>query len=51
VASDSTLREILAKRPGTVGELIEVRGIGPSFCEKHGESLMEELSSLAPSNG
>jgi ATP-dependent DNA helicase RecQ len=46
VASDSTLREILAKRPGTVGELIEVRGIGPSFCEKHGESLMEELGRL-----
>jgi ATP-dependent DNA helicase RecQ len=47
VATDATLREVLAKRPGSVGELIEVRGIGPSFCEKHGESLMEELAGLS----
>ena len=47
VATDATLRELLARRPGSVGELIEVRGIGPSFCEKHGESLMEELGRLA----
>jgi hypothetical protein len=33
-----------------VGELIEVRGIGPSFCEKHGESLMDELSRLGSSS-
>ena len=47
VASDATLRELLAKRPGSVGELIDVRGIGRAFCEKHGESLMEELQRLA----
>jgi ATP-dependent DNA helicase RecQ len=47
VASDATLREVLARRPGSVGELIEVRGIGPAFCEKHGESLMDELSRIA----
>jgi ATP-dependent DNA helicase RecQ len=46
VASDATLREVLARRPASVGELIEVRGIGPSFCEKHGESLMDELDRL-----
>ena len=46
VATDATLREVLAKRPGSVGELIEVRGIGPAFCEKHGESLMDELGRL-----
>jgi ATP-dependent DNA helicase RecQ len=46
VASDATLREVLARRPGSVGELIEVRGIGPAFCEKHGESLMDELTRL-----
>jgi ATP-dependent DNA helicase RecQ len=47
VASDATLREVLARRPSSVGELIEVRGIGPAFCEKHGESLLAELGSLA----
>jgi ATP-dependent DNA helicase RecQ len=46
VATDATLREVLARRPGSVGELIAVRGIGPAFCEKHGESLMEELARL-----
>jgi ATP-dependent DNA helicase RecQ len=44
VASDATLRELLHRRPSSRGELIEVRGIGPSFCEKHGESLLQELA-------
>jgi hypothetical protein len=25
-------------------ELIEIRGIGPAFCEKHGESLLAALA-------
>jgi len=49
VASDATLREVLARRPASVGQLIEVRGIGPAFCEKHGESLMAELLRLEDS--
>ncbi|MCW3033774.1 MAG: ATP-dependent helicase, RecQ family, partial [Solirubrobacterales bacterium] len=40
VATDASLRELLHRRPRTVGELIEVRGIGKSFCEKHGESVL-----------
>jgi ATP-dependent DNA helicase RecQ len=47
VASDATLRELIHRRPSDLSELIEVRGIGPSFCEKHGESLLEELSRLS----
>ena len=47
VATDATLRELLRRRPRTVGELIEVRGVGPAFCEKHGESLLGVLGSLA----
>jgi RecQ family ATP-dependent DNA helicase len=43
VASDATLRELLHRRPATLGELIEVKGIGPAFCEKHGESLLGAL--------
>jgi hypothetical protein len=29
-----------------VGELIEIRGIGPAFCEKHGDSLLAALAEL-----
>ena len=29
-----------APTPARRGELIEIRGIGPAFCEKHGESLL-----------
>ena len=46
VASDATLRELLARRPGSLEELLEVRGIGPSFCEKHGGSILETLGAL-----
>jgi RecQ family ATP-dependent DNA helicase len=47
VATDASLRELLHRRPKTVGELIEVRGIGKSFCEKHGESVLVQLASIA----
>ena len=26
--------------------LIEIRGIGPAFCQKHGESLLAALDAL-----
>ena len=51
VASDATLREVLALRPGSLGQLTEVRGIGPAFCAKHGESLMAELERLGAGSG
>jgi hypothetical protein len=28
--------------------LIEIRGVGPAFCEKHGESLLGAIRELAP---
>jgi ATP-dependent DNA helicase RecQ len=46
VASDATLRELLHRRPANLRELIDVRGIGPGFCERHGESLLEELARI-----
>jgi ATP-dependent DNA helicase RecQ len=46
VASDAALRALLRGRPRGVGELLEVRGIGPAFCEKHGESLLAALATL-----
>ena len=47
VAANTVLEEILRRRPRSLEELIEIRGIGPAFCEKHGESLLAELASLA----
>ncbi len=51
VASDATLRELLHRRPSNLRELIDVRGIGPSFCERHGESLLEELARIEAGAG
>jgi len=49
VATDAVLEDVLRERPETNAELIELRGIGPAFCEKHGESLLELLGALAES--
>jgi ATP-dependent DNA helicase RecQ len=46
VAPNTVLEEILRRRPSSLEALIEIRGIGPSFCEKHGESLLAELATL-----
>jgi ATP-dependent DNA helicase RecQ len=46
VATDAALRALLRGRPRSVDGLLEVRGIGPSFCDKHGESLLEALAGL-----
>jgi len=47
VAANAVLEEVLRRRPRSVDELIEIRGIGPAFCEKHGEPLLEALGKLA----
>jgi ATP-dependent DNA helicase RecQ len=46
VASDATLRALLRQRPRDVGALLDVKGIGPAFCDKHGEALLEVLAGL-----
>jgi ATP-dependent DNA helicase RecQ len=46
VAADTVLEEILRRRPANTAEMIEIKGIGPAFCEKHGESLLAELVAL-----
>ena len=46
VAPNRVLEEILRQRPGSIEEMIEIHGIGPAFCEKHGESLLEALAAL-----
>ncbi len=46
VAANTTLEGILRARPASVKELIEIKGIGPAFCEHHGESLLQALAEL-----
>jgi RecQ family ATP-dependent DNA helicase len=43
VAANAVLEEVLRLRPATLAELIEVRGVGPAFCEKHGDSLLSAI--------
>jgi ATP-dependent DNA helicase RecQ len=46
VAANAVLEDVLRGRPRSMEELIEIRGIGPAFCEKHGESLLAALEEL-----
>jgi ATP-dependent DNA helicase RecQ len=46
VAANTTLEGILRARPTTLEQLIEVKGVGPAFCERHGESLLGVLAEL-----
>jgi RecQ family ATP-dependent DNA helicase len=46
VATDATLEEVLRRRPSSTKDLIEIRGIGPAFCEKHGPSLLQTVAEL-----
>jgi ATP-dependent DNA helicase RecQ len=46
VAANTALEGVLRARPASLQELIEVKGIGPVFCERHGESLLEVLTEL-----
>jgi ATP-dependent DNA helicase RecQ len=51
VASNAVLEGILRGRPKSLDQLIGVRGIGPAFCDKHGESLLAEMQTLAKPTG
>jgi ATP-dependent DNA helicase RecQ len=46
VAANAVLEDVLRACPQSVEALLEIRGIGPAFCEKHGESLLQELAAL-----
>jgi superfamily II DNA helicase RecQ len=46
VAANTVLEEILRRRPTNADALLEIHGIGPAFCAKHGDSLLEELGEL-----
>jgi superfamily II DNA helicase RecQ len=40
VAHNSTLESIASLRPGSLGELATIKGIGPAFIERHGEQVL-----------
>ncbi len=46
VAANAALEGVLRARPKSLNELVEVKGIGPAFRERHGESLLEALAEL-----
>ncbi len=46
VAANAALEGIVRARPATLEQLVTVRGIGPTFCERHGESLLALLAEL-----
>jgi ATP-dependent DNA helicase RecQ len=46
VASNAVLEDVLRASPQSIAALLEIRGIGPSFCKKHGKSLLAELQAL-----
>jgi ATP-dependent DNA helicase RecQ len=45
VAANAVLEEVLRRRPRSIAELVEIKGVGPAFCERHGESLLATLAS------
>ncbi len=46
VASNAVLEEVLRRKPAGERELLAIKGIGPAFCAKHGESLLAELEKV-----
>ncbi len=46
VASNAVLEEVLRRRPGGEEEMLAIKGIGPAFWAKHGESLLEALAAM-----
>jgi ATP-dependent DNA helicase RecQ len=46
VATNAVLEDVLRASPSSAAALLEIKGIGPSFCEKHAESLLELLAEL-----
>jgi ATP-dependent DNA helicase RecQ len=43
VFHNSTLAEIAARRPGTIGELASIPGVGPAKLERYGAEVLAAL--------
>ncbi len=48
VAANAVLEDVLRAAPDNLSALLEIRGIGPAFCEKHGDSLLATLAEMGP---
>jgi superfamily II DNA helicase RecQ len=46
VATNAALEEVLRRRPADIPQLLELRGIGSSFCARHGGSMLAALREL-----
>jgi ATP-dependent DNA helicase RecQ len=46
VAANTVLEEVLRRRPANMRQLVEVRGVGQSFCERHGASMLAAVREL-----
>ncbi len=46
VATNAVLEEVLRRRPSAEQELLSIKGVGPAFCAKHGDSLLHELAKM-----
>ena len=44
VAHNSTLESIAALKPSTLDELAAIKGVGPTFVERHGEQVLALLA-------
>jgi ATP-dependent DNA helicase RecQ len=47
VATNATLEELLRRRPADSAQLLAIRGVGPSFVERHGGDVLALLAELA----
>jgi ATP-dependent DNA helicase RecQ len=45
VFHDSTLAEIAARQPQTLGELSQIPGIGPAKLDRYGDDVLAALAS------
>ena len=43
---DTTLFDMLERRPSTLGELAEVSGVGAAKLEKYGDLFLQTLNSM-----
>ncbi len=46
VATNAVLEQVLRARPSSEAELLAIKGVGPAFCAKHGDSLLEQLARM-----
>lgn len=47
VCADAALRSIAVRRPASEAALLDVKGVGPAFVERHAASLFDVLGSAA----